>query len=784
MFCRTEGPPNAKIMLVGEAPGKDENILGKPFVGYAGKTLNQLLSQAGIARHEILITNVAREQPPGNRISFYFMDSKCTIPTPKLLEWIELLRKEIILYSPNIIIAMGNTALWALTGEKKISELRGYILPCKLVEGKKVLATYHPQAVNHDWKLFFPVVIDLRKGAKQSEFPNIRPDNRVLIGDASASQFQNYCEELIQKPEVRRIAVDIETIQPGTHISILGISHDPGFAMSTRILNGRASCLNEQEELDLWRGFARLVESKEIIAHNASFDVGVLWLNQGILCRKIYMDTLLAAHVCWPELPRDLGFIASLCLDVPPWKGSSKENLSLYNAADCANTMGIAEVLETELKRQKSWDTFLFEMSEHEVALMMQLQGLYVSKEKQQLLIKEETEKRDEALAKLDSIFGKRINYDSPKQLQQLLYIDMGLPVQYKRRKSASDPRTITADASALRKLARIASDNPVFNLILAYKKSNKLVTGFVDITLSSDSRVHTSYNITGSKTDDEGRKSFGRWSSSSSIILPYGSGNLQNIPNTARKMYTAKPEFIIIQADYVQAEAVVVSFLTNNQKYKKIFKDSFGLKGDARNAYDIHKHTAADLFSVPFDSVTPEQRKVGKMVRHAVNYSAGPNVVANSLGCKLSEAKILIQLFHNKDPLLRIWHQSIQEKLRADRTLVNCLGRKHRFLGRWGDELFRSAYSFIPQSTVGDLLNLSLVQVYNELGDEIEIMLQLHDALYIQVPEGSEAHYIKELYHRMIKPIEVNRDVMKIDVDFKTGYNWGELKAWEGEVI
>jgi DNA polymerase-1 len=391
--------------------------------------------------------------------------------------------------------------------------------------------------------------------------------------------------------------------------------------------------------------------------------------------------------------------------------------------------------------------------------------------------------KRDEAKKKLHSIFGKEINYDSPKQLQQLLYIDMGLPVQYKRRKSASEPRTITADANALRKLARVASDNPVFNLILDYKKNNKLITGFLDITLSSSDRVHTSYNITGSATDDEGRKSFGRWSSSASIILPFGSGNLQNNPVQARKMYTARDGFTIIQADYVQAEAVVVSFLTNNQKYKKLFKDSFGLRGKDRDAFDIHKHTASDLFNTPFDLVTPEQRKVGKLVRHAVNYSAGPNVVANSVGCSLKGAKILIDLFNTKDPLLRIWHAGIQEKLRQDRVLVNCLGRKHRFLGRWGDELFRSAYSYIPQSTVGDLLNLSLIKIYDELGSDIEIMLQIHDALYIQVPDEDVSGYIVELYKRMIRPIEVNRDVMTVDVDFKTGKDWGTLVPWKGEV-
>ena len=74
MKVLTEGPPDAKIMILGEAPGKEEDISGKPFQGYAGQTLNNLLGQAGIARYQCLVTNVARERPPVNKISFYFQD--------------------------------------------------------------------------------------------------------------------------------------------------------------------------------------------------------------------------------------------------------------------------------------------------------------------------------------------------------------------------------------------------------------------------------------------------------------------------------------------------------------------------------------------------------------------------------------------------------------------------------------------------------------------------------------------------------------------------------------
>jgi DNA polymerase I-like protein with 3'-5' exonuclease and polymerase domains len=179
----------------------------------------------------------------------------------------------------------------------------------------------------------------------------------------------------------------------------------------------------------------------------------------------------------------------------------------------------------------------------------------------------------------------------------------------------------------------------------------------------------------------------------------------------------------------------------------------------------------------VDVHAVTREQRQIGKTLRHATNYSAGPGVLASRLGCSLPNAKQLLQLYYNMCPQLRLWHLNIQEKLKHDRTLVNLLGRKHRFESRWGDSLFRSAYSYIPQSTVGDMLNLSLVELYRDYGQDIDIWLQLHDAIYVCVPEARVLETAKIMRKTMSRPIEVNGETMLIDVDFQVGDSWGELE-------
>ncbi len=113
---------------------------------------------------------------------------------------------------------------------------------------------------------------------------------------------------------------------------------------------------------------------------------------------------------------------------------------------------------------------------------------------------------------------------------------------------------------------------------------------------------------------EEDSFKSFGRWSSSKSIILPYGSGNLQNVPHIARTMYRAPEGYEYIQADYIQAEAVVVAYVINDSKLIRLFKEGFGKSRQYRkeNSLDVHAHTAADMFQIPLEEITvdPENHR------------------------------------------------------------------------------------------------------------------------------------------------------------------------------
>ena len=803
-----EGPPTANIMIVGDAPyGVDERS-GRYFQGAVGETLDKVLREAGIGRSDCLVTTISRQKPPGDKLEFFFDDAKLLKPRPFFQEEVNAFRTKLEQLRPNLVIALGAVAMHYLTGVTGINAYRGYIMDCILVPGVKVMPVIHPATINMDWKLFFTTVLDVRKAARNCLTAGINPDTRVLEFDQSVPKMLEFYDYLLNEHK-GPIALDVETMSPGAHIDILGIADTPQHAMSVNFMLNRQTPRYELNlETKLWSKLGQVIETKELIMQNGTYDMGVLWKNNGILCKNYHRDIMIAAHAAWPECPRSLGFLASVCLNVPPWKHTAKETPELYNAADAANTFGIWNVMEMEMEKSETRATHDFEMQQANVALMLQLQGILIDKERQKDLITKHTAVRDDTKVEIDTAIGRDINFNSPKQVAQLLYEEMALPKQFKRRRTSNGyENTLTTGADALAVLCRL-SDNPVLAKIALYKKTVKLLT-FLDCSVSPNSTVHTCYNTTGANMAHEGKggavsdeddsfKSFGRWSSSASIIEPYGTGNLQNIPGTAREMYYAGDGKTFVQADYKQAEAVVVAYLIGDKKLQNLFKASFGLSDaecKSRNL-DVHIITAASMagYSVEFittdeglkvifsQEVSKEMRRVGKTIRHAKNYSAGPGVLANKLGISMPAAKQLMTTYDLANPELQIWQRNdIQRQLAETRTLTNLFGRKHKFLDRWGDDLFRSSYSYIPQSTVGDLLNKALVILHDEFGSELTIALQLHDAIYIAVDDNEAAiergkYLLKHCMIERVQPLVCKQQEFFIDIDFKVGHYWSDL--------
>ena len=164
-------------MVVGEAPGVEEELKLQPFVGASGQELDRMLRDAGIMRSEAFVTNVSKVRPPSNDINNFIAKSKAQVTarhvrlrdkwvTPEIWEGVKLLEAEIKTVKPNMILALGNTAMWALTGKWGIKKWRGSMLVSDLDLSTKVIPSYHPAAVLRQWDTRQHAVIDFRRAGR------------------------------------------------------------------------------------------------------------------------------------------------------------------------------------------------------------------------------------------------------------------------------------------------------------------------------------------------------------------------------------------------------------------------------------------------------------------------------------------------------------------------------------------------------------------------------------------------------------------------------------------
>lgn len=318
------GPVPARVMLVGEAPGADEERLGEPFVGQSGQELNRMLQEAGISRSECFITNVARVRPPANDISHFIAKSKKDITSEHhehrgkfvkrpILDGINLLAKEIALVKPNIIIAFGNTSLWALTGKWGILRWRGSMLVGDF--GKKVIPTVHPAAILREWSLRAIAVQDLRRAATYRdgrEYPKpawsftIQPQFETVM-----VQLSRLLDRAVDGPLV--LSVDIETAFG--HIDCLGIawSQNDAICIPFRTRTSPQGYWSEDQETLVVFALYQLLchPNVQVVGQNLLYDCQYIYRFWHFVPR-VRFDSMLAHHVCFAGLRKSLDFQASM----------------------------------------------------------------------------------------------------------------------------------------------------------------------------------------------------------------------------------------------------------------------------------------------------------------------------------------------------------------------------------------------------------------------------------------------------------------------------------------
>lgn len=357
------GPERAKILIVGEAPGAEEDLAGMPFVGGAGRVLNGMLQEAGIERGECRITNVVNQRPRGNDFAALYEDKARTRPTQVLLDHYARLAGEIRDVAPNLVVALGNEALKALTGKSGITDWRGSVVPGDACgNGVKTLATLHPAAVMRSWGDRPVVVRDLKKAKYEGQFAAILRMPRDFLLYPPMAQVREELQRL--RRERRRVAFDIETATG--QVNAIAFSDDPQWGMTIPFWFERSGSLYAlEEEAEIWELIAALLEDETVpkVAQNAQYDVLFLRGQMGIEVQGLEMDTMVAFHTVYPELPRGLGFLCSIYTDQPYYKdtihSSRREEFWQYNALDAMVTLEVSRGIEQDAREFGTWEFYL-----------------------------------------------------------------------------------------------------------------------------------------------------------------------------------------------------------------------------------------------------------------------------------------------------------------------------------------------------------------------------------------------------------------------------------------
>ena len=805
-----EGPSDAKIALVGEAPGAEEERLGRPFVGPTGKIIDQLLKECGLDRREVYITNVVKLRPPANNIRLLGELGK------SIDDFLPQLFSELNSIKPNVVVGFGNTALSALTGNRGIEKWRGSIL--QTLQGHKFIPTIHPASLLHaeadgkmrSWRDLVFIRWDIERAIRESKTKAINlPPRDLRVATNSLDVFRFFDDHSSSK----RVAVDIETYK--TIPLCIAFAFDSYSAISIPLFDipgPRPIKLGQTEKAHIWKAVSEILYDPKImkIGQNFKFDQGQLehcingTFPTKLNIRGFFFDTMLAFKTLYPELPNSLQFICSVLTDEPFYKDEGREynpakddpkRLLLYNAKDAVVTY---ECYQRELEelRERKLDEFFFTkvMPLHQLYYDIEHRGILRDDSIKAKLEKKYRERQEELSDARFVMIGKEINVNSPKQVSQLIYNDLNMP---KRMKGTSE---IALDA-LLRNTAKNKEKQRIIENILEERKVRKTIGTYINAKTHPDRRIHTGCRI----MLETGR-------TSTSVLKPPVTTEslgmaLQTLEKHGdmgedlRSMFIPSPGYVFIEPDLSQAEARVVALLARDERLQKFFEYGIDIHSTTASWISINSPDAeleefygaeeersrqlAELINRILKSrISESDRQLGKKFRHAGHYNMGAAMASLQAGIPEAKAKVILDKFHSTNPNIKqVFHAEIQSALKENnRVLTNPFGRQRIFMNKWGEELFKEAYSQIPQSTVSDQTKFAMLRLSTRVPG-LRILLESHDSFLVEVKIADVDKLIPIIKEELEQPIDFSkctlpRGELIIPCEVKIGKNnWRDME-------
>lgn len=512
------------------------------------------------------------------------------------------------------------------------------------------------------------------------------------------------------------------------------------------------------------------------IGHNIKYDIEVLKSN-GIEVKGPLFDTMVAAYLLDPTsgkyslkklgkqfLGRDMIKLMELIGKEAEYEDFSEVPVDIatdYACSDADVTFSLYELFKLTLKAQKLDKLFYdIEMPLIETLIEMEYNGISIDKKLLARMSKEMDVKLKDLEKHIFCIAGETFNINSPKQLANILFNKLLIPV-IKRGKTGPSTNIEVLEELASKKIE-------IAEKLIEYRSLTKLKSTFVDVfpTLINPKtgRIHTSFNQTITAT--------GRLSSSKP--------NLQNIPvrgswgKLIRSAFIPdKKDWVLLAADYSQIELRILAHLSKDKALIEAFK----------NGKDIHRSTAAQVYGVPESEVTDEMRSSAKTVNFGIIYGISDFGLAKQLKIKRTEAADFINKYFAKHAGVKEFIDKTIAKAREDGYVSTLLGRKRPIPDinspNQGLRSFseRTAINTPVQGTAADMIKIAMVNVYRKCqitGVECKMIIQVHDELVFECPKG-EAEKIKKIVEKeMVNAIKLD---VPVKVDVGIGKNWAEAK-------
>lgn len=450
LWYGTSGPHDARIVIVGEAWGREEAAAHKPFVGASGSELTRILRDAGIDRTECLLTNVCAARPPDNEFWRYFdgpteAETRGLHPGSVVLSEMRRLERQICAHKRSLVIATGNYALWALSnacGTVPVPQTNGVRAPNGIMNwrgsmihacfaGEKgdpsdersigrspipLLPIIHPAAILRQWDLRYITVHDLRARVPMALAGNwVNASPPVFLAPPTFEQCISRLEHWTRQAASGRLrlAADAETFRG--IITCFGLADSPNFAMTIPFVRKAPPSVEHlleswweprQEAEIIWRLRRLLMHpSLDLEGQNFIYDVQYTLHHWGILPYANF-DTMYAWHVCFPGTPKALDYLSSLfCRYHRYWKEDHKEwdlstgdvvTLLRYNAEDCVRTFECGTAIRTLVSQFGLDDQWQWMKRKRDLALRMMTRGVAINEKLRDRLGYELLEKYNE----------------------------------------------------------------------------------------------------------------------------------------------------------------------------------------------------------------------------------------------------------------------------------------------------------------------------------------------------------------------------------------------------